>query len=123
MVFDADGVTTNNYQPGSQYPNDFFKDTDRWYTADYVPTTQTWSLKVVNARNSVIQNVTDSNARLIIHGNTMTLAVPSSEFTTMSPSYRLTSFRHGGDYGISPPYNYDGSLWPDVATGLLPMQF
>lgn len=121
FVFDADAVTTNNYQPGTQYPNDFFKDTDRWYTADYTPVTQTWSLKVVDASGGMIRTVTDSNARLIMKDNSLTLVVPASEFTTMKPSFRLTAFRHAGDYGVNSPYNYDGSLWPSVGDGLQPI--
>ncbi len=121
FVFDADGITTNNYTPGAAYPNDFFKDTDRWYTADYSPVTKTWSMKVVDARNGTTKTVTDSKARMILKGNTITLAVPASELGVAKPKLRLSAFRHGGDYGINPPYDFDGSLWRSVAEGLVPM--
>jgi len=120
FVFDADGVTTNNYQPGAQYPNDFFKDTDRWYAATYTPSAG-WELKVTDASGGGTVNVTGSSARMIIKDNTIMLVVPRSEFTAAKPKFRITAFRHTGDYGITPPHNWDGSVWPAVADGLQAM--
>jgi hypothetical protein len=59
-----------------------------------------------------------SAARVTINGNVIALVVPASEFTAPKPSFRITAFRHTGDYGLNPPYNWDGSIWPNVATGL-----
>lgn len=118
-VFDADGITTNNYQPAPPYVNDFFTSSDRWYTADFSPSLG-WSLGVKTALNGTVMNVTNSNARLIMSGSSMTLIVPASEFTSMAPSFRSSAFSHLGDYGLNAPYNYDGSLFPAVADGLRP---
>ena len=37
FVFDSDGDPSNNYVPHPSFPDDYFKDTDRWYTLEYVP--------------------------------------------------------------------------------------
>jgi len=116
FVFDADGVAANNYQPSAQYPNDFFKDTDRWYEANYDPTNG-WSMKVTDASGGTITPAT-STSRIIIKDNAIVLVAPASELAVAKPAFRLTAFRHTGDYGINPPYNWDGSLWPAVAQGL-----
>ena len=118
FVFDADAILTNNYQPSAPYLNDFFKDTDRWYTADYSPMTRAWTLKVVDARGGTFTTVTNSSSRIVMQGNSLTLVVPRSEFTSMDPGYRLSAFRHTGNYGTMPPYDYDGSLSPPVSEGL-----
>jgi len=116
FVFDADGVAANNYQPPAAYPNDFFKDSDRWYEIDYTPSAG-WTVKVSKIVNNAPQ--TDiSAARITILDNVIVLVVPASEFGVPKPSFRLTAFRHTGDYGANPPYDWDGSVWPDVATGL-----
>jgi hypothetical protein len=118
FVFDEDGITTNNYQPSPAYPSDFFKDTDRWYEATYAPGTG-WSLKASNAKNS---NVTpaSTNARIIVSANAIVLVVPKAEFSAPHPAYRITTFRHTGDYGTNPPHNWEGDLEPPVARGLTP---
>ena len=78
-----------------------------------------WELKVTDASNSTMTDVTaSSNARIIIKDNTLLLIVPKSEFTAADPKFRLTAFRHTGDYGIPSPHDWDGSIWPAVADGL-----
>ena len=116
FVFDADGVAANNYQPSAAYPNDFFKGSDRWYEVSYKPGAG-WSAKVSRIVNNVPQTEV-SAARITINGNVIALVVPASEFSAPKPSFRITAFRHTGDYGLNPPYNWDGSIWPNVATGL-----
>ncbi len=116
FVLDADGDTSNNYQPSIQYPNDFFKDTDRWYEATYTPSTG-FRLEVKDARDGSITTVA-SDARMIFRGNVIFLLVPSSELAIERPKFRATAFRHTGDYGLNPPYDYDGSVHPAVAEGL-----
>jgi len=34
------------------------------------------------------------------------LLVPKSELSIDNPAYRLTAFRHKGDYGMNPPYDW-----------------
>ncbi len=116
FVFDADGDTTNNYEASVEYPNDFFQDTDRWYVATYDPTTG-WAMEVTDATNGTLTTV-PSAARIVIQGNAIVLAVPAAEFALVRPKYRLTAFRHTGDYGLNPPHDWDGSLWPPVDQGL-----
>ncbi len=117
FVFDADNTPGNNYQANAQYADDLFKNTDRWYEANYAPASG-WALKTSTALNGNIQPAT-SAARVIIAGNSITLVLPASEVASKAP-YRLTAFRHTGDYGINPPYNYDGSVWPAVGQPLTP---
>ncbi len=116
FVFDADGEATNNYQPAPAYPYDFFKDTDRWYVAGYDPSTG-WSLQVTDASGPAPQ-VVESAARMVIAGDTIALVVPASEFPVPKPDFRVTAFRHEGDWGMNPPYVWSGDVEPPVASGL-----
>ena len=47
----------------------------------------------------------------------MILVVPASEFTGEFPMFRVTNFRHIGDWGM-PSGNWDGCVYPAVADGL-----
>jgi hypothetical protein len=116
FVFDADGNTSNNYTPLPQYPADFFKDTDRWYELLYTPTGG-WTTKVSTAHGSTI-TPSQSNAQVWIAGSVVFLLVPASEFSTATPAYRFTAFRHKGDYGLQPPHDFDGYVDPPVSMGL-----
>jgi len=116
FVFDQDGIASNNYVPSGQFPSDFFKDSDLWYEADYAPGAG-WTLKVTDARNNMLKQV-PSNARIILQSNAVVLAVPANELAVKRPSYRVTTFRHKGDYGIPPPYDWNGSIQPPVSMGL-----
>ena len=46
------------------------------------------------------------------------LAVPASELEAEFPPFRITDFRHTGDWGMSDPYDWDGCVYPTVADGL-----
>lgn len=116
FVFDQDGDPDNNYGAPADYPNDFFDGTDRWYEARYAPGSG-WSLVVTDATDGNLTTVA-SDARLIIKDHVLTLVVPAGEFAVADPAYRVTAFRHTGDYGINPPHDWDGSIWPAVADGL-----
>jgi hypothetical protein len=116
-VFDADGDASNNYVPLAAYPKDFFKDTDRWYEADYVPG-MGWKLKVSTAHGMTITPVTDSAARIVISDNTVYFMIPRSELPAAKLGYRVTAFRHKGDYGLKPPYDWDANITPPVDTPL-----
>lgn len=116
FVFDADGDASNNYQASSQFPNDFFDNTDRWYVASYSPA-DGWSLQVSDASGGSISSAT-SAARIIIEGQTMRLIVPATEFAISCPDYRMTAFTHTGDYGINPPHDWSADVEPAVALPL-----
>lgn len=118
FVFDEDGNPANNYQPQPAYPSDFFKGTDRWYEANYVPGTG-WSLKASNAKNGSVTSFPTA-ARIIVSGNAIVLVVPKAEFAAPTPPYRITAFRHKGDFGIPQPHDWDGDVEPPVASGLTP---
>ncbi len=98
FVFDADGNANNNYVPAPQYPNDFFQGTDKWYQALYTPGSG-WELQVSDQRLGGGQVVSD--ARFILAGRQLALLLPRSELDGSSPRFRVTAFRHEGDYGLS----------------------
>jgi hypothetical protein len=114
FVFDADGDASNNYQAPPEYPNDFFDGTDRWYTADYDPSTG-WSVTVRTAIDGQITTAA-SQARVVMTGRSIALIVPKSEFSGAEPMGRFSAFCHTGDWGAASPW--DGSLWPAVESGL-----
>lgn len=118
FVFDADGDSTNNYQAPPEYPYDFFDGTDRWYVASYDPTNG-WTMAVSTAIDGVV-TAAPSSARIIIRGQTIALVVPTSEFAVSEPQYRVTAFRHTGNWGLVPPYDWNGDVEPMVADGLSP---
>ncbi len=110
FVFDADGNPDNNYVPLAQYANDYYQGTDLWYSVEYSPSGG-WHLVVTDARNNAFTAIA-SAARAIILGNTIALVVPHSEFSATEVWFRLTSFRHSGDYGQNPPYDWSSDYHP-----------
>ena len=94
FAFDADGNPATGYVPSPEFANDFFSGADRFYSADYDPE-QGWAL---NANEPTA-------ARILIRGNAVVLLVPASEFAVADPSFRVTTFRHTGDFGL------DGGEW------------
>ena len=116
FVFDRDGITTNNYQPSSQFENDFFKDTDYWIDIQYSPSTG-WVMWVTDVANGAFEQVA-SEAQLIVINNTMFLVIPRSEFLAQNIGYRMTAYRHTGDWGLSGGV-WDGDVQPPVADGLI----
>ncbi len=117
FVFDADGDTGNNYQGSGDYANDFYDDTDRWYSVEKT-IGGAWTLKVTDARTGSGFQEIASAARVIIHEDAMLLMVPASEFADATPRYRVTAFAHHGDYGLNDPFYWSGDLAPPVAEGL-----
>ena len=115
FVFDRDGNTANNYQPIADYPNDFFKDTDYWIELFYAPGWG-WGMAATDAANNSFTPVT-SDAKIIMLNNTLILVIPRSEFLAENIGYRMTTFRHTGDWGMSDD-NWDGDVQPPVADGL-----
>lgn len=119
FVFDSDGDFDNNWEALPQFPNDFFQGTDRWYEVAYNPQTTAWQLIVRVADNTTITEVS-SAAHAVIVGSTIVLAVPMSEFSTTDLHYRLTAFRHPGDFGQGGDWSAD--LDPDIDELLLPIE-
>lgn len=118
FVFDSDGNTANNWVGFPAFPNDFFIGSDRWYVAKYDPGSG-WSIEVSTANGQTITPAS-SDARIFIRDNVLVLLVPASEMTVSQPNYRVTAFRHTGDFGINPPHDWDGTIFPAVADGLAP---
>ena len=115
FVFDRDGITTNNYQPSPSFPYDFYQDTDYWIEAMYDPING-WGMQVTDVANNS-HTLVESNARMIIMGNTLILFVPRSEFLADTIGYRMTAYRHPGDWGLTSG-DWDGDVLPPVADGL-----
>lgn len=117
FVVDSDANPANNWVPAPAFPNDFFKDTDRWYELNYAPASG-WQLRcrVIGAGNSL--TTVASGARAILSGDTLLLVVPRSEFVLANPPFRATTFAHLGDFGQNPPFTWSGDPTPTVAEGL-----
>ena len=116
VVVDQDDNPADNYQPGAQFPDDFFKDSDLWFEADYAPGAG-WTLKATDARNSTPKPVA-TQARIIFHDNVVNFVIPAAEIQSASPKFRITTFRHTGDFGLGPTHDWSGSIQPPVAMGL-----
>jgi hypothetical protein len=116
FVFDADGDATNNYTSSPAYPDDLFKGTDRWYQGTYTPG-MTWTMKVDTAHGTTITPAA-STARMIVKSNVVVAVIPTSELFPASLRYRISMFRHTGDYGLKAPNDYDGSVFPAVSDPL-----
>jgi hypothetical protein len=116
FVFDRDRTPENNYQASPAFPGDFFDGTDLWYELVYEPG-RGWSLIVTDVTAGFAQLT--SGARAIIQGNSITLVIPEVELSEESPLFRVTAFRHTGDFGFNPPYDWDGDVDPPVGEPLL----
>ena len=101
FVFDTDGSPDNNYTPDSAFPADFFAGTDFWFDVQYNPAAG-WFLFVTDPTTFARLS---SAVRVIISSNAMILVVPISEFPATKLSYRVTSFKHMGGFGL------DGDAW------------
>ena len=112
FVFEDDGNDANNYVPAAAFQGDYFQGTDKWYALEYTPAAG-WDLKVTDASNNAFQQV-GSAARAIIAQNCVMLVVPLSEFDGPAPRYRVTAFRHSGDFGQNPPFDYSADFHPEI---------
>ena len=115
--FDGDGDLANNYVSVA-YPNDFYQNSDRWWEGRKYADSD-FMLESIDARGG---NFTwmQTDARMLMTGNLVMLVVPASEFQVDLPTYRLTSFKHMGDWGWYDPWSAD--VQPTVAEGLSPIQ-
>ena len=116
FVFDSDGDTTNNYEASESFPNDFFDGTDIFYVLAYTPQTG-WELTGTDVRGERRDIAT--GARAVIRGDSIMMLVPASEIDLEQPSYRLTAFRHTGDFGLNPPNDWDADVVPPVDQPLI----
>jgi hypothetical protein len=116
FVFDSDGIEGNNYEPSSEYPKDFFAGTDMWYQLFYTPGPG-FSTKVVDARVDQVNGI-PSGVRFVIAGRELAAFIPRAELDA-DPSFRVTTFRHEGDYGLSGGPWY-ASYYPLLGEPLLP---
>ncbi len=116
FVFDTDGQAKNNYVPGPQYPADFFADTDLWLYSVHVAgeAWYTWASSAAAGFANV-----PSSERIIIVGDVIALVVDEDEIDGTSASWRMTAFRHLGDYGASMPWS--GDVVPPVGDPLSPL--
>ena len=117
FVFDADGDPENNYIPPAAYPDDFFGGTDKWYQLFYDPDAG-FSMKVVDTRISDTNPVA-SNARMVIAGRELSAFIPRAELDGAEPGFRVSTFRHEGDYGLQGG-PWDASYYPPLGEPLMP---
>jgi hypothetical protein len=109
FVIDSDGAAANNWKPAPAFPNDFWKDTDRWYQITYSKA-DGWKMIVsqVDANNKVTEVA--SAARAIIVDDAIVLVVPKSEIPGPNAKWRATTFVHQGDFGFNFPYVWSGDV-------------
>ncbi len=117
FVFDVDGNPNNNYVPAPQFPEDFFQGTDRWYFVTYSPAAG-WELFAVNATTPGTPQRILTDSKVVILGNVLMLIVPTGEFPIAAPPFRVTSFRHTGNFGVNG--NFDVSYHPGLDDPLEP---
>ena len=117
FVFDGDCQAGNDYEPSPAYPNDFFQETDTWYMVNVGGTdAPTLSRTVVQDDNSLTSTTTQ--ARVVIRDDTMVAVIPADEFSCAEPSFRVTAFRHTGDWGMGADHDWSGDTEPPVDQGL-----
>ena len=61
-----------------------------------------------------------SSERIVVAGDLVALIVDADEVPAATARYRLTAFRHLGDYGQSMPWS--GDVVPAVGEPLVPLQ-
>ncbi len=117
-AFVFDSIAFNqNFLPMAPFDNDFFRDTDRWYTANYNPLTG-WSFRVTSVSGNVATEV-ESNARAVISKDGILMVFPLEEFGAFFPRYRVTAFSHNGDFGLVAPNDWSGDTQPPVDEPLI----
>ncbi len=114
---ERDGLSANDYVPGSAFPNDFFGRTDFWLELNRT-SAGAWSLKASAVMNNM-GVATSTRAHGFLNGSAMGVVVNQSELSAMSPGFRFSAFCHRGDFGIPSPHLWSGSVYPPVAMPLL----
>lgn len=115
FVLDVDGKPENNFKPEPAFPNDFYKDTDTWYeivkaaNGEFLLEIWLQSLGAPQKR---------SGARALIKDDALMLVVPAPELASVPAGYRMTTFKHSGDFGMQGDWSGDTS--PRVGQPLRP---
>lgn len=115
FVFDSDSDPANDWVALPAFPNDYYQGTDFWIQVRYTPGSG-WSMdvqRVTDAENNVAEPV-QSAAIGIISDDGVTVMVPENEFASATPGYRLNTFRHTGDFGANPPFNWSADFHPEL---------
>ncbi len=110
FAFNADNIRENNFVPQTSFGNDYFQNSDRWYIADYSPSTG-WRIEVFTAVDGEVISV-PSLARYVLTGRAGALVVPASEIAAFDPEVRVSIFRHDGSLGLEMPNDWSGSVFP-----------
>lgn len=120
FVFDSDRDPENDFIAAPEFANDFFQGTDRWYEVEYDLNSGEWVLIVTQVTDGAtgFSGPVPSAAVAMIRGNSILISIPMSEFPVSNPAYRLTSFRHSGDFGLNPPHDWSGDFHPRLAEPL-----
>jgi hypothetical protein len=117
FAFDADGDVSNNFAPADSLADDFFGNTDRWYTANYAPNSG-WSSRALSANVKTVTKQA-STARIILRGYSAGIVIPASEFVFADPLARVSLFRHDGTYGRGDGAYWSGQVFPVQQSPLL----
>ena len=96
-------------------PADTFDNTDLWFQLQYDPAVG-WTLDVIDATGGELTTI-PSRARVIMRDDHLVLLIPRDELDAIAP-HRFTSFRHLGDFGMLPPFDFNIDAEPSVAMGL-----
>ena len=99
--------TGNNFDPPAQTANDPLADTDSWYFLDRNPG-QGYNLR----RLDLNQNELASAARVILFENAMVFVIPRSEVPGPGAGFRIFTFTHTGDFGLSASRDWSGDHHP-----------
>jgi hypothetical protein len=100
VVFDQDGIESNNFRAVEPFGRDGADNTDRVYDLSHNPT-DGWVIRA-GAFDAATGggSVFPSKARLISDGRTLVLLIPKGEFAADLPKYRITTLCHEGDFGL-----------------------
>lgn len=113
VVFESDGEAANDWVPLPAYAGDFYQGTDTWYELSYFPGSG-WQVSATKVTSGALRTTEAmaTDARATVRGNSIHFAIPRSELTGEAPKFRITAFRHKGDYGQNPPYDWSADYHP-----------
>jgi hypothetical protein len=88
MVADADGIPDNNFQYFDPYVWDYWQNTDRWHLIDWYHQDQEWIVSVSGENWAPVM----SDTRVVIYDNSIFWLIPTTDFHTENPGFRVSSF-------------------------------